>query len=114
VAAEQTTRTPGREIPAALTRYRVMANVVGVLLIALIVVAVPLKHWAGIPGPVSVLGTAHGWLYGLFFLATIDLALRARWSVKGTLLTVVAGTVPFLSFLAERTATRKTRNGERV
>ena len=114
MAAEQSTRTPGREIPAALTRYRVMANVVGVLLIALIVVAVPLKHWGGIPGPVSVLGTAHGWLYGLFFLATIDLALRARWTVKGTVLTVLAGTVPFLSFVAERTATRKTRNGERV
>jgi integral membrane protein len=114
VAAEQGTRTAGREVPPALTRYRVMANVVGVLLIALIVVAVPLKHWAGIPGPVSVLGTAHGWLYGLFFLATIDLALRARWSVKGTVLTVLAGTVPFLSFAAERAATRKTRNGERV
>ncbi len=114
MAAEQSTRAPGREIPAALTRYRVMANVVGVLVIALIVVAVPLKHLAGIPGPVAVLGTAHGWLYGLFFLATIDLALRARWSVKGTVLTVVAGTVPFLSFVAERIATRKTRNGERV
>jgi hypothetical protein len=29
-------------------------------------------------------------------------------------LTVLAGTVPFLSFYAERNATRKTRVGERV
>ncbi len=61
-----------------------------------------------------VLGTAHGWLYFLFFLSAIDLALRAKWTLKGTVLTVVAGTVPFLSFYAERTATRKTRAGEPV
>jgi integral membrane protein len=78
------------------------------------VVAVPLKYLAGIPTPVTVLGTAHGWLYALFFLSAVDLALRAKWSLKGSALTVLAGTVPFLSFYAERTATRKTRAGERV
>jgi integral membrane protein len=101
-------------VGAALQRYRFTANVVGVLLIALIVVAVPLKYLADMPGPVEVLGTAHGWLYFLFFLSAVDLALRAKWTTKGTVLTVVAGTVPFLSFYAERSATRKTRAGERV
>ncbi|WP_104525772.1 DUF3817 domain-containing protein [Blastococcus atacamensis] len=114
MAVEQPTRAAGRDVPPALTRYRVMANVVGVLLIALIFVAVPLNHLADIPEPSTVLGTAHGWLYGLFFLATVDLALRARWTLKGFLVTVLAGTVPFLSFWAERRATRKTRAGERV
>jgi integral membrane protein len=92
----------------------VMANVVGVLLIGLIVIAVPLKYWGGIPEPVTVLGTAHGWLYALFFLATVDLALRAKWSIKGAVLTLVAGTIPFLSFVAERTVTRRMRTGQRV
>jgi integral membrane protein len=116
MAAERTApaRDSEQAIAAALQRYRVMANVVGVLLIALIVVAVPLKYLAGIPTPVTVLGTAHGWLYALFFLSAVDLALRAKWSLKGSALTVLAGTVPFLSFYAERTATRKTRAGERV
>lgn len=101
-------------IGQALLRYRVMATVVGVLLIALIFVAVPLNHLADIPGPSTVLGTAHGWLYGLFFLSAVDLALRAKWSLKGFLLTVVAGTVPVLSFFAERRATAKMRAGEQV
>jgi integral membrane protein len=116
MAADRATsaRDSEQAITAALQRYRVMANVVGVLLIALIVVAVPLKYLAGIPTPVTVLGTAHGWLYALFFLSAVDLALRAKWSLKGSALTVLAGTVPFLSFYAERTATRKTRAGERV
>ncbi len=123
MAAEPTTasrlpralaRRVGRDVPAALTRYRVMAWIVGVLLIALILVAVPLKYFGGTDGPVSVIGTAHGWLYFVFFLTACDLALRARWTVKGTVLVLVAGTVPILSFVAERIATRKTRAGERV
>ena len=123
MAAEPTTawrlpralaRRVGRDVPAALTRYRVMAWTVGVLLIALVLVAVPLKYLGGIAGPVTVLGTLHGWLYFVFFLTACDLALRARWTLKGTVLVVLAGTVPILSFVAERIATRKTRAGERV
>jgi integral membrane protein len=107
-------RRVGRDVPAALTRYRVMAWIVGVLLIGLILVAVPLKYLGGIEGPVTVLGTLHGWLYFVFFLTACDLALRASWTWRGTLLTLVAGTVPILSFVAERNATRKTRAGARV
>ncbi len=107
-------RRVGRDLPAALTRYRVMAWIVGVLLIALVLVAVPLKYLTGIDGPVSVIGTAHGWLYFVFFLTACDLAVRARWTLRGTVLTLVAGTVPILSFVAERNATRKTRAGARV
>jgi integral membrane protein len=116
MAADRTApaRDSQQAIAAALQRYRVMANVVGVLLIALVVVAVPLKHLAGITQPVTVLGTAHGWLYALFFLSAVDLALRAKWTLKGSILALVAGTVPFLSFYAERSVTRTMRAGERV
>jgi integral membrane protein len=116
MAAERTSpaRDSEQAIAAALQRYRVMANVVGVLLILLVVVAVPLKYLADVPEPVTVLGTAHGWLYALFFLSAIDLALRARWSLKGAVVAIVCGTIPFLSFVAERTVTRKMRAGERV
>jgi integral membrane protein len=123
MAAEPTTasrlpralaRRVGRDVPAALTRYRVMAWIVGVLLIALVLVAVPLKYLGGIEEPVTVLGTLHGWLYFVFFLTACDLALRASWTLRGTVLTLVAGTVPILSFVAERNATRKTRAGVRV
>jgi integral membrane protein len=107
-------RRVGKDVPAALTRYRVMAWVVGVLLAALFLVAVPLKYAAGLDGPVAVIGTAHGWLYAIFFLTACDLALRARWTLQGTVLVLVAGTVPLLSFVAERIATRKTRAGERL
>jgi integral membrane protein len=116
MAADRTApaRDSEQAIAAALQRYRVMANVVGVLLVLLFVVAVPLKYWAEMPTPVTVLGTAHGWLYALFFLSAVDLALRAKWSLRGAVLIVLAGTVPFLSFVAEHTVTRKMRAGEPV
>jgi integral membrane protein len=117
MAAERTAppaATGVREVPPALLRYRVMAYVVGVMLVVLVLVAMPLKYFAHTPGPVAVVGTAHGFLYAVYLLAAFDLALRAKWTAKGTVLVLLAGTVPFLSFVAERIVTRKTRDGERV
>ena len=107
-------RRAGQGVPAALTRYRVMAWIVGVLLIALVLVAVPVKYFGHVDEPVTVLGTLHGWLYFIFFLTACDLAVRARWSLRDTVLTVLAGTVPVLSFYAERVATRRTRSAMRA
>ena len=107
-------RRAGQGVPTALTRYRVMAWIVGVLLIALVLVAVPIKYIAHVDEPVTVLGTLHGWLYFIFFLTACDLAIRARWTLPQTIRTVLAGTVPVLSFRAERVATRRTRSALRV
>jgi integral membrane protein len=117
VSAEPTApagRTTSRGVPAALTRYRVLAYTVGTLLLVLVFVAMPLKYFADTPGPVAVVGTTHGFLYAVYLLTAFDLALRARWTAKGTVLVLLAGTIPFLTFVAERVVTRKTRAGERV
>jgi integral membrane protein len=103
-----------REVSPAFLRYRVMAYVVGVLLLVLVLVAMPLKYFGHMDTPVAIVGTTHGFLYAVYLLAAFDLALRARWSAKGTVLVLLAGTVPFLSFVAERIVTRRTRAGERV
>ncbi|HET7682571.1 MAG TPA: DUF3817 domain-containing protein [Marmoricola sp.] len=102
----------------ALLRYRVMANIVGALLIVLILVGVPLKYLA--PDDSSVqqlgewittyLGIAHGWLYMIFLLMAFILSRRARWSIEFTVVTLLCGTVPVLSFWAEHRATRKVRS----
>ena len=106
--------TMRRGVPGALVRYRVMAYVTGVMLLLLVFLAMPLKYFADMPGPVAVIGTGHGFLYCVYLLAAFDLALRARWSAKGTVFVLLAGTIPFLSFVAERIVTRRTRAGERV
>lgn len=89
----------------ALTRYRVMAYVVGVWLILLVLVAVPLKYLADQPRMVEIVGPLHGFLYMIYLVTAVDVAFRARWSAVRTVLVMLAGTVPFLSFYAERRVT---------
>ena len=91
---------------AALTRFRVMAYVVGVLLLVLVFVAMPLKYFADQPTMVAIVGPLHGFLYMVYLVTAFDLAVRAKWPFLRTLLVLLAGTVPVMSFVAERKATR--------
>jgi integral membrane protein len=93
----------------ALLRYRVMAWVVGIGLIVLVLVGVPLKYAADQPAVVAVVGPVHGFLYIVYLLCTLDLAIRSRWRLTKMVLVMLAGTVPFLSFVAERVVTRQAR-----
>jgi integral membrane protein len=90
---------------AALKRYRVMAWVVGCWLLLLVLVAMPLKYAADSPGMVAVVGPIHGFLYMVYLLATLDLARRTRWTPVHTVGVMLAGTIPFLSFVVERRTT---------
>jgi integral membrane protein len=90
---------------AALTRYRVMAYVVGVLLLVLVFVAMPLKYLADQPTLVAIVGPLHGFLYMIYLVTAFDLAVRAKWPFVRTLLVLLAGTVPVMSFVAERKVT---------
>lgn len=103
-------RTAVPSVRAALVRYRLIAYVVGVGLIALVLVGVPLKYLADQPTVVEIVGPLHGFLYVVYLLLTLDLSVRCRWRLRRTLLVMLAGTVPFLSFVAERIVTRWVRD----
>lgn len=97
-------------VPGALLRYRVMAYVVGVVLVTLVFVALPLKYLAGLAEEqVAIAWTVHGWLFILYITTVLDLALRQRWGPGKAILTVLGGVVPFLSFVMEHRVTRETR-----
>lgn len=93
----------------ALIRYRVMAYVVGTLLVVLVCVGLPLKYLGDNGQVVTWTAIPHGWLYMLLLITAVDLGRRAKWSWRRLLLIALAGTVPFLSFVAERSATRDVR-----
>ena len=115
-----------------LLAYRVMATVVGVLLVVLCLIGVPLANFDGsgmwgvfdstpswvTPGSsaqelgesiTTYLGVAHGWLYMIFLVSAFLLSRRARWDLPFTLVTLVCGTIPLLSFWAEHRATGRVR-----
>jgi integral membrane protein len=94
-----------------------MATIVGVLLIVLILIGVPLKYLAADGSGAqelgewitTYLGVAHGWLYMIFLVTAFLLSRRERWELSFTLVTLVCGTIPVLSFWAEHRATRRVR-----
>jgi integral membrane protein len=92
---------------SVLTRYRVMAYVVGVLLVVLVLVAMPLKYLGDEPELARVVGIAHGWLFMVYIAASLQLARHRRWPMPRTILVLSAGLIPFLSFLMERRVTRE-------
>ncbi|MGW6197571.1 DUF3817 domain-containing protein [Kribbella sp. NPDC055110] len=94
-------------VRGALTRYRVIAYVVGVMLLVLLFVAMPLKYLGDNPSAMNVVGPLHGFLYVVYLLGTFDLFRRVRWSLPRLLLMAIAGTIPFLSFYAERKTTHE-------
>jgi integral membrane protein len=99
-------------VRGALLFYRVLAYVVGVGLLVLVLVAMPLKYLADSPALVAVVGPLHGFLYMVYLVAAVNLAFRARWSPVKTVLVMLAGTIPFVSFVAERRVTAE--EGQRV
>ena len=95
----------------ALLRYRIMAFTTGVVLIAgtlalLLKDVVHLHHME--PGT-GLLWVAHGYLYLLYVIATLNLGLKLRWPLLRVVLVMLAGTVPTMSFVAEHYVTRDTR-----
>jgi integral membrane protein len=90
-----------------LLQYRVLAFTTAILLIVLVFVGIPLQVAAGRPGVVNVVGTMHGILY----LVYLVVAFRLTWALKipiwQMLLVLLAGTVPFCAFVAERKMTRR-------
>jgi integral membrane protein len=97
-------------VRSALTRYRVVAYVVGAVLIVLVCVGMPLKYGGDEPRLVETIGPVHGFLYMILLLVALDLAVRTRMKPAWTVLVLLAGTVPFLSFVAERRVTRWVRS----
>jgi integral membrane protein len=107
-------RAKSREaLRGPLLRYRVLAYTTGVALLCL-TTAFILKYAFDSPGMMSWAGVTHGVFYMVYLVLAVDLALKARWSIKGTIFVLLAGTIPFLSFVAERAVTHRVAAGRRL
>ena len=83
-----------------LIRYRIMAWIVGVMLIA-VFVTIPFPSIDGVLGPI------HGVLYIIYLATVVNMLITYRvgfWYFVGM---VVAGWCPFVSFIVERMISRR-------
>jgi integral membrane protein len=96
------------DVEYALKFYRVMAYVVGVMLL-LLCAGMVVKYGFGDDAMVAVVGPIHGFLYMIYLVGALNLGLRVRWPIGYLLLVLLAGTIPFLSFILERSVTERVR-----
>ena len=71
--------------------------------LVLLLVAMPLKYWAGMPMAVRVVGSLHGLLFVVLCVALLRVLIQARWPFFRAVLVFVLSFVPFAPlFLALR------------
>ena len=92
-----------------MLRYRVMAYVTGVVLIVLCFVGIPLQVFAHDDVVVNYVGTTHGILYIIYLATAYQLSrlLEMKLASPQTVILLLAGTIPVLTFVVERWMTRR-------
>ena len=92
----------------AVRAYRTMAYITGVMLMVLCFVCMPLRYFAHTPGPAEVVGALHGVLYMIYIVVAFVMTrlVRMRVASLGTIIVLLAGTIPVLTFVVERWVTR--------
>ncbi len=98
-----------RGIEGSLTRYRILAYIVGIGLAVLVFIGIPLQVAAHSPGVVKVVGPLHGFIYIIYLFAAFDMARRARFTMPQMLMMLCAGLLPILAFVIERKVTARVR-----
>ena len=96
-------------LATTVRRYRIMAYVTGVVLIILCFVGIPLQVFAHNDFVANYVGTTHGILY-IIYLVTAYLMTRQvglKLASPQTVLVLLAGTIPVLTFVVERWVTRR-------
>lgn len=114
--------------------YRLLAYVTGVFLIGLTFLAMPAKylvgetsmfalapapqgweHWFGPESPLMLyIAMPHGYIYMLYVLVVLWVALDRRWGAGRTLGVVLAGTIPILGFVVEHRVAKSESAKERA
>ena len=98
-----------RQLAVVVRAYRALAYVTGTVLIILCFVGIPLQVWANNLVIVRYVGTAHGMLYIAYVIVAFVMTRMVRMKVAspGTVIVLLAGTIPVLTFVVERWVTRK-------
>jgi integral membrane protein len=93
-------------VRTAVLRYRVMAYITGVVLMVLCFVGIPLQV-AGHPAVANNVGVVHGILYIIYLVNAWILSRKLRLANKPTVIMLLAGTIPVMTFIVERWITRR-------
>ena len=101
----------GRRLELAQLRRLEWASALeGTTLLLLLFVAVPLKHLAGMPAAVSVLGPVHGLAFAFYVWIVVETVAGGGWRRADTIRLSLAALVPFGAFANLRWLRRRSRS----
>ncbi|MEP9391731.1 MULTISPECIES: DUF3817 domain-containing protein [Gordonia] len=98
---------PIEKVKGALLRYRILAWITGLWLL-LLVAELILKYGFDVAA-LDFVPIVHGWVYFVYLILAVDLAIKVRWPLGKILVTAIAGTIPFLSFYVEHIRTKEVK-----
>ncbi|MGH3936241.1 MAG: DUF3817 domain-containing protein [Pseudonocardiaceae bacterium] len=103
------TRTggPSQRVATWLIAYRIAAYATGVMLLLLTVSVV--LHYGFDDERLAWSAPVHGYLYLGYLVSTVLVGTSMQWRPGRMVLVALAGTIPLMSFVAERSVTRDVR-----
>lgn len=87
-----------RSISARMRRLRFVSRLEGSTLVALLFIAVPLKHMADMPEAVSILGPIHGIAFLLYVWMVLQTVSTATWRRGEIARMLIVAFIPFGAF----------------
>ena len=90
-----------------LRRMRAISLIEGTTLLLLVLVAVPLKHVAGLPMATRIMGPIHGLAFLTYVWMLLQLLSGGGWSRAETARLVIAALIPCGTFINERALARR-------
>ena len=97
-----------------LRQLRLVAFLEGVSFLVLLFIAMPLKHLAGFPLAVRIVGLVHGLLFLIFLAALYRAGSQRGWPLRRWLIAFVSSVVPFGTFVFDRSLRREIATLDRV
>lgn len=79
----------------------------GISFLVLLLIAMPLKHFAGLPLAVKVVGWAHGVLFMMYIVLVLAAIRVMKWSVMDVLIAWAASLIPTGTFFLDRSLKKR-------
>lgn len=94
-----------------LSRLRLVGNLEGISFLVLLGIAMPLKHFAGMPLAVRIVGMLHGLLFLTFLYVLMGTSQERAWPWRRTAFAFASSLVPFGTFALDKMLKEEERAG---
>jgi integral membrane protein len=87
---------------SAVPLFRKIGTAEGISLLALLLIAMPLKYWANMPEAVKYTGWAHGLLFMAYCAVAIAVKEEKKWPFRMLIYVFIAAFLPLGTFIFDR------------